>query len=264
MKTTDFLRTHPVFRFEELKSDHADRSPQTTHSSLRNHVARGNLLRVRRGLYATVPHGVSPEQAPVDPYLLASQLTPDAVVGYHSALQFHGKAYSVWKRFTYLTAERATRFTFREAEFVPVLEPRALRETSDRGGGIETHRHAGGTARVTSLERTLVDVLDAPEKSGGLEEVWRSLELVEYFKLDAVVSYAARLQSAAAAARVGFFLEQHRQALMVDDASLDRLQALRPRQPRYWDSRRRPGKYFARWNLVVPQGLLGKSWEEPA
>jgi len=43
------------------------------------------------------------------------------------------------------------------------------------------------------LERTLVDVLDAPEHGGGWEEIWLSLESVEFFDLDAVIEYALKL-----------------------------------------------------------------------
>jgi predicted transcriptional regulator of viral defense system len=264
MTTTAFLRTHPVFRFEEFRSSHAGRSPLTTHAALRGHVERGNLVRVRRGLYATVPPCLSPDSAPVDPYLLATRLTPDAVVAHHAALQFHGKAYSLWSRFPFLTAERAGRFAFRGADFVPVRESRNLRGSPDRGGGVETLRHAGGTVRVTTLERTLVDIMDAPGKSGGWEEVLRSLEMVEYFRLEEVVAYAERLGSAVAAARTGWFLERHREALMVEEAWLARFERLRPRQPRYLDGSRAPGRLLPRWNLVVPPGILDRSWEEPA
>ena len=58
MKPTDFFAQHPVFRFEEFRDAHqaaGDRSPQTTGSVLKQHVAAGNLLNVRRGLYARVP-----------------------------------------------------------------------------------------------------------------------------------------------------------------------------------------------------------------
>jgi hypothetical protein len=44
--------------------------------------------------------------------------------------------------------------------------------------------------RVAGLERTLVDVLDRPDLSGSWEEIWRSLESVEFFDLDKVVEYA--------------------------------------------------------------------------
>jgi len=64
-------------------------------------------------------------------------------------------------------------------DFIPVQAPAKIRALPDFGGGVREIRHAGGLARVTSLERTLVDVLDAPDNCGGREEVWRSREMVE-------------------------------------------------------------------------------------
>jgi predicted transcriptional regulator of viral defense system len=264
MRPTDFFDRHPVFRFDEFAAAHAagGRSRQTTASVLKQHVATGRLLHLRRGLYAAVPRGSDPRSHPVDPYLLATQLAADAVVAYHATLQFHGKAYSQWNRFHYLTRGRQRRFTFGDQEFVPVQAPAALRDLPGLGGGVVERPHAGGVVRVTTLERSLVDVLDAPERNGGWEEVWRSLEMVEFFDLDAVLAYARVLGSALTAARVGFFLEQHRDALMVEAHHLDAFRALAPAQPRYLDSRREPGRLVKDWNLVVPERVLTRSWAE--
>lgn len=263
IKPTDFFTRHPVFRYDEFVGTHAEgggRSRQTSASVLKQHVAAGRLLHLRRGLYASVPRGADPGSHAVDPYLVATQLAEDAVVAWHAALQFHGRAYSVWSRFHYTTRARQRRFVFRDLEFVPVQAPVALRDRADLGGGVAEHRHAGGIARVTTLERTLVDVLDAPERCGGWEEVWRSLEMIEYFDLDAVLSYTRLLGSALTAARVGFFLEQHRESLMVETQYLTALSKLAPAQPRYLDSRREPGKLVKDWNLVVPERVLSRSW----
>ena len=116
--------------------------------------------------------------------------------------------------------------------------------------------------RTTTLERTLVDILDEPAKGGGWEEIWRSLEMVEFFDLDAVILHVRTLGSAISAARVGFFLKQHRDSLMVEDKHLEALRALAPRQPRYLDSSRKPGKLIRPWNLVVPEYVLDRRWEE--
>ena len=267
MKPTDFFATHPVFTYDEFVAAHSSmggRSAQTSATSLKQHVAAGNLLRIRRGLYTSVPRGVDPKQATVDPYLVATRLTDDAVVTYHAALQFHGKAYSIWHRFHYQTRLRARPFLFRGMEFLPVQAPVAVRNLPDLGGGVREKRHAGGVVRVATLERTLVDVLDAPDKGGGWEEVWRSLEMVEFFDLDAVIEYALRLGSALTVARLGFFLEQHRETLMVEDRHLDALRAHAPAQPRYFDSARESGKLVADWNLVVPRRVLERAWEEVA
>jgi predicted transcriptional regulator of viral defense system len=265
MKPTDYFDRHPVFRFDDFAAAHAAggrRSRQTTASVLKQHVAAGRLLHLRRGLYASVPRGADAERHPVDPYLLATQLAPDGVVAYHAALQFHGKTYSLWNRYHYLTRGRQRRFAYGDQEFVPVQAPAALRDLPDLGGGVVERPHAGGLVRVTTLERSLVDVLDAPERNGGWEEVWRSLEMVEFFDLDAVLAYTRALGSALTAARVGFFLEQHRDVLMVEDQHLQAFRALAPGQPRYLDARRESGKLVKDWNLVVPERVLNRSWAE--
>jgi hypothetical protein len=57
-------------------------------------------------------------------------------------------------------------------------------------------------------------------------------------------------------------LEQYRDALMVEETHLDRLAKLAPNEPRYFDTGRRPGKLVPRWNLVVPEEVLSRSWGE--
>lgn len=263
----DFFTAHPVFTHEEYLSAHGDgcdRSPRTADSLLTRHVAAGNILHVRRGLYASVPAGASPDSFQADPFLLATKLAPDAAVAFHAALQFRGKAYSIWHRFAVLTRSHLRPFIFQGSEFVGVRPPRALDGLPDLGGGIVTEAYAGGTVRVTSFERTLVDVLDAPELGGGWEEVWRSLEMVEFFDLAAVVDHALKLGSAITTARVGFFLEQHREALFVEEHHLKALRERVPRQPRYLDGQREAGRLVKPWNLVVPERVLHRTWAESA
>jgi len=266
MRSADFFDIHPLFTHEEFVEARASRgaTTRTSDNLLAKYLKAGRIVRVRRGLYAVVPRGVDPDQTPVDAYLLATKLTFDAVVAYHAALQFHGKAYSLWGRFHYMTRRRARPFYFQDLDFVPVQVPESVRGLSNMGGGVVEKRHAGGGVRVTTLERTLVDVLHSPEKAGGWEEIWRSLEMVEFFDLDAVVEYAAKLNSAITVARVGFFLEQHHEELMVEDRYLETLHGLGPAQPRYLDSRREPGQLVSRWNLIVPERVLNRTWQEVA
>ena len=70
------------------------------------------------------PQAPKPSKAPVDPYLLASKLAEDSVLAYHTALAFYGKAYSVHRRFTYLTATTPRPFRFRGDEFLAVKFPK--------------------------------------------------------------------------------------------------------------------------------------------
>jgi predicted transcriptional regulator of viral defense system len=266
VRTVDYFENNPVFTHTEFVAAHTakGRSEFTSNNLLAGHLASGRIIRVRRGLYAVVPRGVDPKNAAVDPYLIATRLTDDAVIAYHGALQFHGKSYSIWRRFHYLTGKRARPFSFRGMEFTPVQAPRSVFALPEWGDGTLKVPHAGGKARVATLERTLVDVLNMPDKCGGWEETWRSLEMVEFFDLDAVIAYAMALDSSLTIARVGFFLEQHRDELMATEGHLNALRRRVPNQPRYLDSARDSGRLVSQWNLIVPESVLNRRWEEGA
>ncbi len=50
---------------------------------------------------------------------------------------------------------------------------------------------------------------------------------------------------------------------MVPQSYLNALRERGPRSPVYFDPARRPGRFLAAWNLVIPQDVLDRSWEEP-
>ena len=57
-----FFEKHPVFNHDEFVAFHSatgPRSPKTRESLLAQYVKAGRLLRVRRGLYAVVPSGMT-------------------------------------------------------------------------------------------------------------------------------------------------------------------------------------------------------------
>ena len=237
--------------------------PNTRKSLLTYYRKRGRVIPVRRGLYATVPLGGDPTSSPVDPYLVAAKMTADAVLAYHTALEFHGKAYSVYTRLQYVSTSKALPMKFQSHEFTRAPVPHSLRVKGEEMFGVTNHKRYGVKLRVTNLERTLVDVLDRPDLTGSWEEIWRSLESIEFFDLDQVVDYVLLLENATTAAKVGFFLEQHKETLMVEDSHLNPLRNLRPRQPHYFVRDRRKGcKLVKDWNLLIPTEILNKSWGE--
>ncbi len=267
MKLKDFLSRYPVFTSEEfaaaLTAKQQPRSKRTSESLLAYHTSTGRILHVRRGLYVAVPPGMDAETCPVDPFLLAAKMTNDAVLAYHTALQFHGKAYSVQDQFFYCTRRLPRPATFRGYRFRAVAFPKKLHGKGKESFAVDVVDRSGVDVRVTSLERTLVDVLDRPALGGGWEELWRSLDSVEFFNLDRVVEYTLLLGNATTAAKVGFYLAQRRQELMVTDKHLTLLRDHRPRKPHYLDRKaRKSGRFVPEWNLVVPIEVMERSWQE--
>ncbi len=263
MDMRTFLAKHPVFTRDELEfalqADHS-RDQNTANARLAHHVRTGHVVQIQRGLYASVPVGADPTTFVPDPWLVATKLTEDAAIAYHSAFQFHGRAYTVSDEYVFVSNRAMRPKEFRGCSFRRVSPPKAIRETDQEQFGIETVDRLGQDIRVASLERSLVDVLDRPDLGGGWEEIWRSAESLEYYDIQQVVDYALLLRNATTAAKVGFFLEQHQGQLMVEDSLLDRLREARSRQPHYMD-RNAPGRLVADWNLIVPEQVLTRAWE---
>lgn len=228
---------------------------------MRYHQKQGHIRRLRRGLYATIPPGGA---ADIDSFLVAASLAEDATLAYHTALAFHGRAYSTRSIFTYLTKERHKRqLQYQGIIYRPVTHPLALVRSGREDLGVQLVDRTGPKIRVTALERTMVDVLDRPTLVGGWEEIWRSLETVPYFDLELLTEYALALENATTTAKVGFFLEQHQDALMVDAGTLDLLRARAPKQPHYMSrGRRARTQLVSKWNLVVPSQVVERSWAE--
>jgi predicted transcriptional regulator of viral defense system len=266
MKLKDFLSSHPVFTSEEFAvvlNREKRRSKRTSESLLAYYINRGQILRVRRGLYVSVPPGMNAETCPTDPFLLAGKMTTDAVLAYHTALQFHGRAYSTRDQFVYCTRRLSRPATFRGYQFRGVAFPKKLQEKGKESFAIDVLDRTGLDVRVTCLERTLVDVLDRPVLGGGWEELWRSLDSIEFFNLDRIVEYALLLENATTAAKVGFYLTQRRDELMVSEKHVVSLREHRPKKPHYLDRRgRKTGRFVPEWNLVVPVEVIERSWQE--
>ena len=266
MKHADFLRRHPVFTGEELAAHlavHGAVGPRGQEALLTYYRRRGRIVRIRRGLYAVVPPGADPDSYPIDSYLVAAKLTPGAVLSHHTALEFHGRAYSVWGHRIYSATRPPGPLTFRSQVYRGVRFPAALRRAGAEHAGVELAERAGVSVPVTSLERTLVDAVDRPDLAGGWEEVWRSLAAIDFVDIDRVVAYALQLDNATTIARVGFVVSQHRDSWMITDQQLQPLRARRPKRPHYLDrSRRESGRLVKDWNLVVPPDVLDRTWGE--
>lgn len=266
MKPNDFFSQNPVFTSKEYdlfyqKTGHAGTRSQE--ALLSYHLKAGNLTRVKRGLFAVVPQGAVAESFAIDPYLIASKWVEDAIIAYHSALAFFGKSYSLTHQFSIFTNKRPTNFVFRDDNFRLVSFPKSLCKKDKVLFGVKTVFHRGSQLSITGFERTLVDMLDRPELSGGWEEIWRSLESVEYFDIEKVVEYALLLDNATTISLVGFYLEQHQKELDVKDRQLKKLAVKRPKKPHYIDRKQKcSNKFNARWNIIIPEEIIERSWNE--
>lgn len=265
----DFFRKHPVFTTAEFDYFLAsgDRGRLGNRKRLLHyHKEQGHLLLLRQGLYASVPAGASATTHLPDSYVIGAKLTPDATIAYHAALSFNGVAHTWREECIVVTRQPLVRpFMYQDITYRTVSTPSRLIQANEACFGIELRDRLGQAVRVTSLERTLVDVLDRLALGGGWEEVWRSYEAVPYIDSDAVIHYAQLLGNTTTIARVGYFLECQRERWMITDSALELLRQSKPTQPHYLHREQyaiSPSKLVSQWNLIVPEWILHRSWEE--
>lgn len=254
-----FFSANPVFRREEyaraLDRESGDRNVTWL---LDRHIKSGNLKRLARGVYASIPAHVAPDAWIVDRYLGASKLRPDAVLAYHSALELHGAAYTDTPEVQIVSAGDPTLFE------TPDFSCRALKYPAGFNAARDvTHIDRSGlNVAVTTLERTIVDAFDRYSLVGGAEELWNSLALVVRIKAAVLLDQARELESAAAAAALGWWLESEQQRLGVPKPVIDALRELCPKHPQYvLGSEAGEAKSIADWNILVPKELANPSFE---
>jgi predicted transcriptional regulator of viral defense system len=122
---------------------------------------------------------------------------------------------------------------------------------------------AGLPIRVTTPERTFVDVLMHPELAGGWEEAWRSLSRMESLDLDEVVRYVSLLDHPTTSSKVGFFLESHQRELGVSNSQLDELRRSRPLHP--CNAKGGPEYRLVAvpgWKMSLPYPAVFGEWED--
>lgn len=265
-KIQRFFLKNPVFTYDALAEAirlDAPRSPNTIKAMLQHHIKQGHIVRIRRELFASIPFGADAKSYPINPFLIAGHVTDDAVLAYHTALAFYQTTYSASYRFTFLTNRQIRPFQFRSENYEAIKFPKSLSHQEKQNAYINTEDVQGLYIKVTSLERTLVDILDKPMLGEGWEEIYRSLEMIPRLKIDHIIEYALLLDNATTIAKVGFYLSLRQKEWEIKPAQLKKLQQHCPVSPHYIDKQaRKDGQLISEWNIIVPKALIQQSWQE--
>ena len=92
---------------------------------------------------------LDPASMTVDPYLVAAKMTEDAVLAYHTALEFHGRANSVHWSLVYVSVSKSLPLTFQSHEFRGAPVPPPLLARGQEMFGVTGHNRSGVQLRVT-------------------------------------------------------------------------------------------------------------------
>jgi predicted transcriptional regulator of viral defense system len=209
---------------------------------------RGYIHRIRRNLYVVKQPGQT--QPTADRYLIASKLRGNYYLGYHTALEFHGTAYSLWNT-VYVCVhprDRFDEFSHLNQTFRPVL-------VEDTETDIETRSHLDHTVRVCGKERLFIECLDHPEYAGGWEESLKSLQSLPGLDFNHLTELTLKKNKQVLTRKVGWVLEKLRDESVyyqhLTDEPISRLTAHLIPQNMYLQ-RGAPGELNQKWQLYIP------------
>lgn len=204
----------------------APREVSDVHPLLRDLVSHGDLAKIPRlsqTYEVTVPYARS---SYIEPEEILFEAHPYSTISHISALVIHGLTDELPKLIT------ATKPSKRPADLYPLdtiaedwigIAPPLIRRFASIQGqriewcgvaperyfGFREYRPHGYALRVTDVERTLLDALQTPALSGGIENVLRAWLLGrDVIDVESLVSYVERLNVGILRQRVGYVLDQ--------------------------------------------------------
>lgn len=173
------------------------------------------LTPIKRGFYVFTPLEAIPTGLRVNEFLIPPLFFPrkDYYIGYSTMFNYYGFIDQLFQTVYVLNTSLFRERTICGASF------KFLKVSKDRMYGIETIRVDGTDVKVSSRERTLVDLIYFNRPVGGVEKAVEILERMAREKgcdINKLVEYASRFPNATVRKRIGVVLE----GLGIEEAAL--------------------------------------------
>lgn len=259
-----FFSANPVFRRAEYAAAVGRKTDDKVVTvMLAQHLQAGNICRIARGVFASVPKHADARSWRVDRFLAASRIRFDCAIAYHSALELHGCAYTEGSDVQVIASGTPGLF---KATGVTCRFFRPTHGFAGRNGsyavGVTFVDRLGMEVAVTTVERTIVDLFDRFDLAGGATELFDSLDLVPRVDAEALIRIVQARGNAAAAGALGFWLERELSRLGMPSEVLENLRALSPPRLRYaLGARPGTGRTAKGWNVILPAGIIDRRFE---
>ena len=237
----DFLKLR-CFRFEDAVRLVGSENAAST--ILRQYIKKGYVVKIRRGLYAAV--NLLDHEPAASQYLIASKLTDTAVVSHHAAFAYHGYANQVSYTISVSSETKFNAFSFQGFRYHR-LAPQI------RQGVIQ----ADDGARITDVERTVLDSINDFEKEMGFEELIQCISSIPVLDEERLAAYLADYDKCFLYQKTGFILEHFQNELSISDRFLALCKERSGSSSRYLMNEISKDRmdFTNKWHLTIPKSL---------
>jgi predicted transcriptional regulator of viral defense system len=245
---TQFAQSTPLFTLKEARERYAkDSHNRSILNMLHRLKHQGRIRQLANGVYAGTLAAV-----PLNRYRVPEALRDDAVVAFHSALEWHGVANQVFQTVYYFSARPRKDVVFDNVTYHRVGPPRVLNNPHQKLFQVTV---GSDHTTVTERERSFADCLMFPDYGGGGEELDKSLAMFPSFDFDAALEYLKLLRKPWLYSRLGFLLDRHADRLFFRGKSREKFLRHLPSGVAYLGTKRPGNRWVAAWKLMVPETL---------
>ncbi len=243
MKYYEQLLTLACFTYEDVCK--ITGNPNTASSVIQAYLKKDYIRSVKRNLYVAV--NLVGREPVAGPYLIASRITDSSYVSHHSAFAWYGYANQV-SNDMFVSSDKA---------FAPFsFEGTTYRHLKSRiSEGVEVKPDG---ARVTDIERTILDGLNDFDKVMGLEELLRCLSSIPSADESKLLTYLGIYNKQVLYQKAGYILNHFKQDLNLSDVFFGECARHIGKSIRYlYNSEDKSGFVHDRmWRMMVPKDLM--------
>jgi len=213
---------------------------------------KGYVVRIKKGLYTVVPVERVGKSFTPNKYLVAAKLQKKAWLSYHTALELHGVAESVFNTVYISVTRQARPFQFQETVYSFV--------TNKHSCGLTRVNVDGISLQITDREKTILDGIDRLKYAGGIEEYLKSVSSFPSINTSRLLKYLEHLDKNVLYAKAGWLLSRLAKQWSIEEKILNKIRGQLSTRTFYLQEGDGNTKYRFNdeWNLMIPTNLESK------
>ena len=210
---------------------------------IKTKVKNKQIKKIRNGLYVSLDQEGA---IGVTKFEIASKISKNSFVCYHSALEFYGIANQVFSDMVIGSSSRFNSFEFDGIEFSCKISKNYE----------QVNYNENEKVRVTSLERTIIDCIDNIDLAGGIDEILSALEQIKILDEKKLLEVLKSYNHVLLYQKVGYILEQFKNELMISDGFFKECQKKLTNQIKYFlQDDYKNIEYNRTWRLMAPKDI---------
>jgi predicted transcriptional regulator of viral defense system len=248
MKYIDYFSKARIVTYQELYSfiEQKENVKKTkknitslTKNILTNYIQRKYIKRIKKNLYCAVSlehGGIIPSR-----FEIASKLTENSFVGLHSAMEYYGYNNQVFHEVIVYSYQRK----FNDFEFDYTLY-------KYKPSWTDQFVKSENNVRITTLERTIIDLVDQMNSYDEYEELKSNLQLVPTIDGDEILKLLALRNKKVLYNKVGYIIEEHIDNYLLTKDHIKQIHQKITKSKQYMiNQKSRLKSYSDKWHLYI-------------